>query len=720
VLSVLDEALALASFNVRIIPNRHNSKIPAIEDWPKKASSDPEQIHKWFDKGDYNSGIVCGKVADKMWLVGVDIDNSPGKDGSNSILELADMGLELPPTWTQKTARDGFHRLYWSLVPIRQGVNVLGQGIDIRCEGGQLVGPGSIINGKRYEVINRMAFAFLPPWVQEGYSKAAPQAKVIDLHPKITVANQVLAMQRSIEHLQEQKPLSQGELNDGTLRAALKLKDIGLNQDQIPNTLSAHLKRDGDIDMETFKRITANAFKYGNNTPGVDAPEAVFDKIVPPKEVKKDYIDEFNDKYFYCPKAGVCEEMYNEGRFYLERYSVKVFHEKMLPESFWETKREIPIKFYKSSEWMESKRRREYKKIRFIPKSEVDKDTFNLWRGFKVKPSEIASDKGVDGFNKFIQHCRENICSNDEGSFEWLMNFLAHMFQKPWEKPPIAVVLSGEKGTGKNVFIDMLKHLIGPYAATISDNKVFTSPFNAVLEDKILVALDEAFWSGDRSVEGKLKSVITDGERWIERKGNEKYMADVYDRIFILGNEDKLVNATRDERRFAVFNVADTKKQNTAFFGEVIDGLKAGGDGLLMNYFTVRDISKFNFREAPNTQGLLDQKKQSLSEFEQWWLECLTEGRIIGAVDSGSGWPKTVQTKGLTEIYLCYEQENSRPRYPTSRFSIGKAFKKIAPSCSEQKSVRTSDTVRRAYEFCSLKKAREEWNAATKLNTEWE
>lgn len=723
-LSVLEEAMELASLKIKMIPNRQNSKVPAIEDWPKKASCDPEQLHTWFDDGKLNSGIVCGKVG-ALWIVGIDIDQSPGKDGMRTLSEFEDIGLDFPTTWTQKTARGGYHRLYWSSVPIRQGTNVLGPGVDVRCEGGQLVGPGSSINGSRYEVINRVPFVFLPDWVQKNYTKRSDVAKVIELRPKVTISNQILAMTRSLDYLRDLPIVIEGERNHVGYKTACKMKDFGLEKDQIKYLMENHWKCEPSLDLEEISLIVDSAFKTGKSTPGFNSPEAVFEHLPrEPKEEKEDFIDEMNRRFFFCADNGtsrVCEEMVSEEGFKLKRHSVKSFHELLLSETIRIQQGTKSVYIQKSKEWMASRRRRTYDRIRFLPKTETSKDVYNLWRGFPVKPSKESSEKGKLGFEKFLEHCKKNICSNDETLFNWLMGYAAHMFQKTEEKPPVSIVFQGLKGVGKNVFVDVLKHLIGPNSCTISGKHALTSHFNSVFEDKILVAFDEAFWSGDKSVEGTLKSIITDSYRVVERKGEEPYSTKVYDRIFILGNEDRLVNATGDERRFAVFTIAPNNINDFEFFGEIKDGiLKHGGDALLMDYFLTKDLIGFNPGKAPPTPGLTDQKIESLSDFNLWWFESLLQGRIIGDIYEADKWPDQVVCGDLISKFLSYEKETFKPRRPTSKHSFGKKLRYIAPSCGKSKLVREGTKVKRYYVFCPLEKARKEWNHVMKLNIDWE
>lgn len=723
---ILSSSLALAAQKVRFFPLVSNSKIPAVGKFSDVATSDPMQIEKMFANGAYNSGIACGKVAENLYLVGLDIDNKDGRNGYLILEELQMYDFEFPETWSQITPSGGEHRLFWSPVSIRQGADVLGaKGFDLRGEGGYLVGPGSSLDGIPYKVLKNLPIAQFPQWAIDKYAKK--DAPVINIKKKTAgqPINQVMALKSSVEYLSALSATSAGSRNDAGYKVACKLKDFGLERAQVPDVMLRFWKCEPMLDDSELEAIANSAFNYSKNEIGILSPEKVFD-IIPTDAAAPDFIEEFNKRFFYCAANGtsrVCELITIDYKETLERYAVATFHEKLLSETLKEVQDDKIKISQRSKEWMRSRRRRSYDAIRFIPRDTVSPKVYNLWRGFHVKPADAAkvySAEGRDGAAKFIKHCQENICDNDAASFKWLMSFTAHLFQKPWEKPPVAVVFQGLKGTGKNIFIDCLKHMIGKHSVTVSGKHALTSNFNSLMEDKILIALDEAFWSGDKSVEGILKSMITDSLRNIERKGEEPYQTQVYDRIFIMGNEDRLVNATGDERRFAVFNIADYKRGDIEFFGSMMKGLiEHNGCELLMEYFLNFDISTFNIRKAPDTKGLRDQKEQSLTDLQRFWFECLQEGRITNNFEGVSTWPEKISSRNLHETFYRFSDEHGS-KYRLTSAAFNKQFEKIAPSCAERKKLRIDGQSIQGYTFCELKQARLEWERSMGMKEKWE
>ena len=157
------------------------------------------------------------------------------------------------------------------------------------------------------------------------------------------------------------------------------------------------------------------------------------------------------------------------------------------------------------------------------------------------------------------KHILENICKGDKNLANWLIDFMAHMVQRPWEKPRVSIVLQSHgKGTGKNVFVSCINTMLRPENYFESaDNNTVAYRFNNRLERCLSLTLNEAFWGGNKQAESKLKALITEPYHNIERKGVDIITVRNVTRVFIMGNEDWLVPASADERRFAVFEVGE-------------------------------------------------------------------------------------------------------------------------------------------------------------------
>ena len=165
-MTMLDHALSLASRGFHVFPLQKNGKKPLAGGWQVTATRDPEAIRALWGSHAYNVGIFTSRFRDDEALVVVDVDVKEGKRGDETLLGLELDGFELPITFEQSTPSGGRHLVYANPDPCKQGVDVLGSGLDIRSRGGYIVGPGSVIDGVPYAQINgHGALAPAPAWL---------------------------------------------------------------------------------------------------------------------------------------------------------------------------------------------------------------------------------------------------------------------------------------------------------------------------------------------------------------------------------------------------------------------------------------------------------------------------------------------------------------------------------------------------------------------------
>lgn len=157
-------------------PGKH----PAIN-WQRftKVKADDDQLVFWFDgmEHSHSVGLVTGSISQNIFVIDVDIGN--GKMGLESLDEVQMAHDDLPPTAMAKTGSGGRHLFFRAPDGFIVGTdkNVLGQGIDVRGEGGFVVAaPSPHVSGRRYEY-DMDAILDAPTWLLamvEGNAKALP------------------------------------------------------------------------------------------------------------------------------------------------------------------------------------------------------------------------------------------------------------------------------------------------------------------------------------------------------------------------------------------------------------------------------------------------------------------------------------------------------------------------------------------------------------------
>lgn len=384
-------------------------------------------------------------------------------------------------------------------------------------------------------------------------------------------------------------------------------------------------------------------------------------------ETREQVIHRMNKEYAYVllgEKPVVLRESSGpDGRPEVRLLSVPGFHEWLKPRTIIVNDKRVQV----SKLWADSPDRRQYEGIEFDPSEHARREYYNLWKGFAVQPA-------AGSCQRFLDHVAENICRGDDALFSWVIGWFAAMFQWPTEKLGTALVLRGGQGTGKTIVGRMIGSLLGTHYALVADSRYIVGRFNSHLANCLLLQLDEATWGGDHAAAGKLKDLITGDYQYIEYKGKEPVRVKNYVRLLVTGNNNWLVPAGVDERRFAVLDVGEGKQQNHAYFQAIEDEMESGGREALLHYLLHLDLDDIPLRSIPETAALREQKVATLSPEQQWWLDVLGRGQLPGD-QAGTG---ETECKRLFGHYLALMKELGVTRRQ-SETAFGITLRRLAP-----------------------------------------
>jgi hypothetical protein len=308
--------------------------------------------------------------------------------------------------------------------------------------------------------------------------------------------------------------------------------------------------------------------------------------------------------------------------------------------------------------WLAWGERRQFARVVFKPgESQLPADEYNLWRGWNVEPSEHGS------CDRFLAHLRDIVCNGEGEHYDWLLDWLAHLFQFPQEKPGTAIGLQGGQGAGKSIVGQVLKKLLGPCHAVADKPEHVTGHFNAHLAHNVLLQAEEAFWAGSKAAESSLKHLVTGSSMRIERKGVDCEEMPNYTRLLITSNNDRLWPTALDDRRLAMFRVRDTRAGDYDYFDALFAELDAGGYQRLLHLLLTRAIDRSRLRRAPTTEAFLDQATRSMTPEDMWLLALLEHGEIPGDVEQ-DGCVK-VASQRLYEHYCASLPSRAQPKANT-------------------------------------------------------
>jgi hypothetical protein len=307
-----------------------------------------------------------------------------------------------------------------------------------------------------------------------------------------------------------------------------------------------------------------------------------------------------------------------------------------------------------------------YQGVEFNPR-ETTPGWLNLWVGPTIVPA--AGD--CKAIKRFLF---EIVCRRDPAAYMYLMNYMAHALQRPWEKPGVMIILIGGQGTGKGTFGRILQRIWGASYVQVTNIDHVTGTFNGALERSFIVFMDEALFAGNRSASDRLKSLVTEPVVLINEKHQPTRQITSHHRFVAATNASHLKHTERDDRRDFTLRLSDERKGDFAYWKPLHEDIDGEGLDALVYELLQRDLSEFNVRAKPSTPELIEQKLMSLDAIERWWFDSLQNGTIG---ESGV-WPSFIPTTEALEGVFTTPGTRLYKR-PIGR-ELVRAIKPLAPS----------------------------------------
>jgi hypothetical protein len=313
--------------------------------------------------------------------------------------------------------------------------------------------------------------------------------------------------------------------------------------------------------------------------------------------------------------------------------------------------------------WKRSPLRHEYDRIGYWPGGyHCPAKSYNLWQGWGIEPAQ-------GNWSVISDHVLSVLACGDKAKSDYILDWCAHMVQRPWEKPGVALVFRGGKGTGKTLLTLLVATAIGRRNAiiTASGKKLFGT-FNWQLADKLLIGAEEAFFVGNRELNDQLKHLLTGDDIEVEQKFGQRISVKSMHRMIMTSNHDQVISASEDERRFFVCDVSETHRGDDVYFAPLVSVIKGEDNDTLaafMYELQTRDINNWKperaaRRAASGGSDLARQKLLSLEPPLQWLLETALsrsaeafdadrEKQRSTMLENYRNWAKTAQVRGASD-----------------------------------------------------------------------
>lgn len=359
--------------------------------------------------------------------------------------------------------------------------------------------------------------------------------------------------------------------------------------------------------------------------------------------------------------------------------------------------------------WLQNTNRRQFESLVFVPGREVP-GSYNMWRGFACEA------KPGDKHQMFLDHMREIVCGGEQVYYDYLVKWMARAVQHPDTQGEVAIVFRGDMGVGKGTVASQFGKLWGRHFLQISDPKHLVGSFNAHLRDAVIVFADEAFYAGDKKHESILKTLITEDYLAIEGKGRDVITSRNYVHLMMASNATWVVPAGVNERRYYVLDVTPARMKDRDYFNRLHATMDQGGRENLLHFLLTLDISDFEVRNVPQTDGLREQKLLTLSTEQEWWYQKLENGSLT---KHHVAWTAPIFKEDLLNDYLTYAQKIGVQRRATAT-ALGRFLQNVCPPGyprSRQKSKLYSNDMgirlnerQYAYEFPPIEECRAYWD----------
>jgi bifunctional DNA primase/polymerase-like protein len=263
-------AWACTRMGWRVFPLVPRSGLPAIRDWPNRATADESTIEEWWSWSfpNHGVGVVTGKVSG-IWVL--DLDVKKGLDGPQELVNIVQrehVDEQPPDTFTVRTRSGGTH-LYFAWPEgenelVRNSTGVIAPGIDVRGDRGYVRAPL-----RTNDVISSTRPVAAPRWLLEK-ALNAKRYRSDERSGPWTRDTSVDAIEVALRAGRKLGAVASGSRNDALNRAAFLLgrwsHETGVTVTQAQTALQEGCRRNGLYDEdgpEAFHATFASGWNAG-------------------------------------------------------------------------------------------------------------------------------------------------------------------------------------------------------------------------------------------------------------------------------------------------------------------------------------------------------------------------------------------------------------------------------------------------------------------------
>lgn len=270
-----------------VLPVKPNSKEPFDKDrgddpvlagGVRIATTDPNVVESWFR---HNPAINYG-IAMGGGLVALDCD------AGKPTFQVDYVKLDYPATLEMESRSGGAHIVLRVDFDAGQKDLAGASSINVRARGGYIVGPGSVVDGKRYKVVVDAPIADCPSALAARLSRRGERAEANNTTP-VGGMDTTAALAHAYGILAQHSGVDEGNRDNECFRVACRLKDEGVSEPTCVELLGLFNAEKvhpplADADIE---RIVDSAYRNGQRPPGVANPQNEFEPVADAPELRE-------------------------------------------------------------------------------------------------------------------------------------------------------------------------------------------------------------------------------------------------------------------------------------------------------------------------------------------------------------------------------------------------------------------------------------------------
>ena len=252
-------------------------------------------------------------------------------------------------------------------------------------------------------------------------------------------------------------------------------------------------------------------------------------------------------------------------------------------------------------------------------------NTFIPFSLLNYTPKKVAPPFTEHAMYKLM---KKDLTGGDPVGLGYLLDYIAHKLQKPSTRIETALCfIRTTQGVGKGQMAKWLTLLFDEKnCKTVANLDHLFGRFNAHLQTSLWCFLEEIKAKGSAwEHSGRLKDLITSRTQLWEKKYCETEDGSWYGQIVIFSNDSYGIRIENCDRRYCVFDTNHFYRDNKALH-DLVDKQTMDPDymAIAFKFFMERDVSKWNWRDIPETETRMAVKEcceNVFMSFTRWLFE---------------------------------------------------------------------------------------------------